>query len=552
MAILILLYTCLVFFRLGSTKAPQTYLPLRSGGTLEFTFSRQPAYMLYYPGPGGTKETQFDLWVGDTANRTVAEEPMQMKQVFSCQARILPKESWNALKLRLLDERAILFELVFMDENGKVILPDNAAAFEKLFDETTLLPKEMSTQTEAFFDEAYYAKAGFEYLHHLPVSELTHPPFGKLLITCSIALFGMNPFGWRFMNALFGILIIPLIFSFLSKLTKNEWIGAFGATLYTFDFMHFAESRIATLDIFCAFFILLMYERFLAWCLAKSEGVSWKEQKRYLLGGAIATALAVATKWTGIFAGFGLAVMFLIIWIRDGRVKRIWFTIASYLGITAGVYLLSYLPQSSLPDPEAGFFGNFLTRQQQILGFHTTLSESHPYESGWLEWPFMNRPLLMVGYPEEDVVRTHMTFGNPLIWWGGLAALALVLVLSIVDLAKKKDPAFAERGIFLVVSYLAQYLPWAAVSRATFIYHYFPCVAFLVAALSLLAMRLWEKAGTKKATAFMVFLSAAAIALFMLFYPVLSGMRISKSYVHRTLEWGKRWDMTGADSVNTQ
>ncbi len=516
-----------------------------------------------------------------------------MEQVFSWQAYLLPEGNWNALALRLLDERAILFELVFLDEKGEVLYPDNATGYEKLFDETALLPQKMSTLTETYFDEIYYARTAFEYLHRLPAYEATHPPLGKILIMCSVALFGMNPFGWRFMNALFGILIIPLIFSFVSKLTKKEWIGAFAATLYTFDFMHFAESRIATLDSFCAFFILLMYERFLAWCIAKSQNAPWKEQKKCLLEGAIATALAVSTKWTGIFSGFGLFVMFLIIWIRWGvqghknqeadkqefkeqstkkiKAKKqkskntnantqnqketvdlrrsILFTMLAFAGITAGVYILSYLPHISFTDPDAGFFRKFLLQQEHILTYHTGLSESHLYESGWLEWPLMNRPLLLVGYPDGDCVRTYMSFGNPLIWWGGLAALILVLILSIVDLVKKRDPAFAQRGIFLVISYLAQYLPWALVSRASFIYHYFPCVAFLVAALALLAMRLWEKVGAKKAAAFMVSCSAVSIALFVLYYPVLSGMRVSKTYVHSTLEWGERWDMTGEEST---
>ncbi|MCR4690039.1 MAG: phospholipid carrier-dependent glycosyltransferase [Lachnospiraceae bacterium] len=565
MIALILVFSVLVFVRLGSTKAPKTALPIRQGGMIQLSFSQKtPSHMIYYMGPGADRESYYDLYFGKTGDETGSETELMMEQVFSWQAYTLPDPTdWDVMTLRLKDERAILFELVFLDAQGNVIYPDNAAAYEALFDETTLLPREMSAMTETYFDEVYHARTGFDYLHRLPAYDGVHPPLGKILIMISIGLFGMNPFGWRFMNAVFGILIIPVMFSFGKKLTKNEWIGAFGATLYTFDFMHFAESRIATLDIFCAFFILLMYERFLAFCLVRRKSEDWGKQKKILLGGALATACAVSCKWTGIFAGFGLAVMFLVMWIAEGRSagkqtqskergkntkglsREIRYTLASYFGLTGIVYFFSYIPHISFTNPEAGLLERFIIQQNQILSYHTGLIEKHPYESRFWEWPLMNRPLFMTGYPEEETVRTYVTFGNPIVWWGGLAALLLVLVLSIMDLAKKKDSAFAQRGIFLILSYLAQYLPWALVERSSFIYHYFPCVAFLTGALALLMMRLWDRFGKKKAAAFMITLAAGTICLFCLFYPVLSGMRVSKAYIHNTLEWGSRWDLTG-------
>mgnify|MGYP007025237109 CR=1 FL=1 len=36
---------------------------------------------------------------------------------------------------------------------------------------------------------------------------MSHPPLGKLIISIGIAMFGMVPFGWRFMGTLFGVLM---------------------------------------------------------------------------------------------------------------------------------------------------------------------------------------------------------------------------------------------------------------------------------------------------------------------------------------------------------
>ena len=40
------------------------------------------------------------------------------------------------------------------------------------------------------------------------------------------------------------------------------------------------------------------------------------------------------------------------------------------------------------------------------------------------------------------------------------------------------------RGIFILIGYLSQFLPWVFIGRTTFEYHYFPSTVFLVLAVS--------------------------------------------------------------------
>ncbi|MBR2717342.1 MAG: glycosyltransferase family 39 protein, partial [Oscillospiraceae bacterium] len=51
--------------------------------------------------------------------------------------------------------------------------------------------------------------------------EITHPPLGKAIISLGIRLFGMTPFGWRFMGALTGVLMVPLMYLLVKQLTKD-------------------------------------------------------------------------------------------------------------------------------------------------------------------------------------------------------------------------------------------------------------------------------------------------------------------------------------------
>ena len=106
---------------------------------------------------------------------------------------------------------------------------------------------------------------------------------------------------------------------------------------------------------------------------------------------------------------------------------------------------------------------------------------------------------------------------------------------------RKRD----EKAAFLVVGYLSQYAPWLLVSRTVFIYHYFPSVPFITMMLGYSFYQLVEfrkdlrwKKGCQIGIAAYVLL---AIGLFVLFYPVLSGLPIHAEYATKYLKWFETW-----------
>ncbi|MEI3427806.1 MAG: phospholipid carrier-dependent glycosyltransferase [Christensenellales bacterium] len=127
----------------------------------------------------------------------------------------------------------------------------------------------------------------------------------------------MTPFGWRFAGALAGVLMLPGMY-LLGKLTKRR-MGAFAAMfLMAVDTMHFTQTRIATIDSFVVLFIIWSYV-FMVYYLRMDY---WRKPLiKTLIPLALSglfMGMAVASKWTGCFAGVGLAVLFFwSVWRRS-------------------------------------------------------------------------------------------------------------------------------------------------------------------------------------------------------------------------------------------
>lgn len=125
-------------------------------------------------------------------------------------------------------------------------------------------------------------------------------------------MFGMTPFGWRFMGNLFGIFMIFAIYLLARRITKKPWFAFIAAFLLTFDFMHFTQTRIATIDSYPVVFILLSYYFMYCFYAGNYQKTGLRQPLLALLGSGIFFGLACASKWTGIYSGFGLAAIFFV------------------------------------------------------------------------------------------------------------------------------------------------------------------------------------------------------------------------------------------------
>ena len=596
------LYSCFALHDLGNRTAPTTTYNMVQNQTIELEFSEDapPITMASYLAPW--HQRHFTVEVKNNAEDTWTYlGEIILNNVFTWQdvslQDLLVQTAENTascttatagyLRLTLTDTDASLIELVFTDADGNITRPVNADSYTTLFDESALYPERYSFRNSMYFDEIYHGRTAYEFLNGLPTYENTHPPLGKIFISLGIAIFGMNPFGWRIIGTLFGIAMLPFLYLFGKKMTNSTPTAALACFLFAFDFMHFTQTRLATIDVYITFFVIAMYYFMYSYC-----SMSFYDTPLYktfiplgLCG--ICMGLGIASKWTGMYAGCGLALLFFAHLLRRYReylyakahpgksthgighqqivknfvgytIKTIDFCLTFFILIPAVIYLLSYLPFVDNSHP--GLWDRMLANQSSMFNYHSGLNATHPYSSSWYEWPTMVRPIWYYsGYLTDTVKEGISAFGNPLVWWIGIPAFIYILYLlvrnnaflcsltghkktenstnTVITLSRREYAAAA----FLAVGYLAQYLPWFFVTRITFIYHYFPSVPFVVLMIVYSLMQ-WKKHMSDRTFIIVCCAYAAvAFALFLLFYPVLSGQPVDVDFVIKYLRWRPTW-----------
>ena len=566
MSVITLLYACVALYRLGDHRSPVTAFDMTGGQSLEFDFDGEaPVSLASFIAPWHErnftlegKQNEGDPWT--------SFGKITLGDVFTWQT-VSVDTGMSRLRLTLQDEQASILELVFLDREGRPITPVFSSFYGNLFDETELYPQASTCQNSMYFDEIYHARTAYEFLHGLTSYENTHPPLGKILIALGVVLFGMNPFGWRIAGTFFGILMVPVVYLFARRLSKGTLLSALACVLFAFDFMHFTQTRIATIDVYVTFFVILMYYFIHRYACMSFYDTALRKTLLPLGACGICMGLGIACKWTGIYAGCGLAVIFFSVLYRRYREyvyagrdpsgstkgishrkiresflpytrRTILFCLVFFVAVPAIIYLLSYLPFRDYSD--RGLFGRMLYNQNTMFSYHSTLKSTHYFSSPWYEWPVMIRPIWYysrIVEPAADGLREGISaFGNPAVWWAGIPAFLYMIWLWI----GKRDRTAA----FLTVGYMAQYLPWFFVTRITFIYHYFPSVVFVVLMIAYSFCQWKEKLSRRAMFSFVVLYGAAAVGLFLLFYPVLSGRPVEAAFVDKYLRWFKTWVLT--------
>ncbi len=201
------------------------------------------------------------------------------------------------------------------------------------------------------FDEIYFARAGEEYLQNLRIYENTHPPLSKLLITFSMMLFGGMPaghglggwtglnalighmtngdnaYGWRFLDVVFGALVVVLLYAFAKRITGSTVFATIAALLLSLDGMHFVQSRIATPEGFVIFFATLAVYAFYRFWISSQVG-----ERPNVAVPAVGIAGGVAVSLIG---GFIVAFAARALFALDGAT-----TTVLLLYVACGLYLL--------------------------------------------------------------------------------------------------------------------------------------------------------------------------------------------------------------------
>ena len=401
------LYAFSAFFRLGSLSAPQSALDLGDNGSVELELSEQVylTKLMYFSNLGtgsynlevsADGETWYTLWArkdeeGDVTGYYWADAegyspsyalPQKYNDLFKW-LEIEPENPQNVRYLRLtgkadkglleLGELA-LYSAVgesrdplgrlnvspapLSARNGTDLTGITVSGADALFDEQDTVPAQSTWYNSAYFDEIYHARTALEHLEGVYPYEVSHPPLGKLIIGLGIRVFGMTPFGWRFMGTLFGVCMLPILYVFLKNLFGRTAVAACGTCLFAFDFMHLTQTRIATIDTYGVFFILLMYF-FLYRYLTLPAGTPFRRGALPLFLSGLFWGIGAASKWTVIYGAAGLAVLYFIglhakwrAWpvgeqaprFAPWLVKTLLLSALCFVAIPACIYCLSYLP----------------------------------------------------------------------------------------------------------------------------------------------------------------------------------------------------------------
>lgn len=552
LAAMTIAYAVLVFAGIGSTKAPET--------SMEFTTREKGNNELILDMGEEVYVQDLSIYLGHLFDRMVSvsyfDEKDSKWKVIDDEVEAEGVYGWNQVeierKVRYIgivsrNREAIFHEIVLTDKEGRTILPANSGDYQLLFDEQELYPETVTYYYNTIFDEVYYAGSAKEFLSGIMMLEQTHPPLGKFIIAIGELIFGVNPFGWRFMCAVAGILMVPLMAFFLYRLFENSTIALIGTALFCLDFMHFTLSRIATLDSIIAFFILAVFTSML--CLIRRA-------ERERLGGltkpspvtflqiiicAVISGAAAAVKWTGFYAIAGIIVIFvcygIICFVKCHRnekkpvyMRLLMLETGTVMAVISPViYTLSFLPQK-ISTKAASLIEVMWNSSLWMFKFHENIVFEHPYRSDWYTWGLDWMPLVdsATVFPDKEISEV-VTMGNPIIWWTGLLALGYMLYRTIV----KRD----RRAGFLCAGYLAMLVPWIFIRRTVFIYQYYGSSLFLygMIAYALYGLR-------KKSDKLIPLFLEASLFAFILFYPVISGMKINSYHVGIFLEWLRSWE----------
>jgi dolichyl-phosphate-mannose--protein O-mannosyl transferase len=377
----------------------------------------------------------------------------------------------------------------------------------------------LNLPTGYIFDEVYYAKNanslirnGVELNAQGQAEFIVHPPLGKWLIGIGIKVFGNDEFGWRISAAVIGTLSVVLIYLITKELFKSVFLSNVAAALMALDGLALVMSRVALLDIFLMFFILLAF-----YFLIKND--------LWLSG--VAIGLAAATKWSAIF----LIPFFILLTLNSHQIEPVkWVKrAAQFIFMPALIYLISWsgwIFTGSGWDRQSGsnVFTSLWKYHTAILDFHRNLVETHSYAANPWSWLILGRPTSFFyqtpsGCGASTCSQEILAIGTPILWWVGIFAIALTFGFFV---------AHRDRiSTVILAGITGTYLPWFLIQgRTTFYFYAISILPFLILAL-IYAFNWALKYGDYRKQ---IILFLAVVALnFIYFLPILLGIEIPYS-----------------------
>lgn len=359
------------------------------------------------------------------------------------------------------------------------------------------------TPNAIVFDEVYFKAFAAHYQDGRYYFDI-HPPLAKLILGAQAALTHLSPgtlingtaVSLRIIPALAGVMLVPVVWGILRRFGASRPFAFLGGLAVLLDNAILVESRFILTD---SMLLLFGLGALYFYLIARDS----KGNARWLWLALAATSAGASAsiKWTGLNA---LGIICLVwAWDQRGRLLSIGrraLELAILLLIPALIYIsvfwvhLSLLPntgdgdafmttkfQSTLkgsayfdPTSHMSFFSKLIELNKEMYHANQTLTATHPYGSHWYTWPLEERPIYYwQGSTEADGSQGNIyLLGNPVIWWGvWVAIISGLLYLWIMQ--RKLSPATIAGLSVTAVAYLINLLPFVAVTRVMFLYHYF-------------------------------------------------------------------------------
>ncbi len=472
------------------------------------------------------------------------------------------------------------------------------------------------------FDETYYAKdawslrrLGYEGTwpdsktadpqvladpQVIPLSDtgsfVAHPPTGKWVIALGEWMFGLSPFGWRFMTAVMGTLSVLMLCRIGRRLFRSTALGCLAGALMAVDGSHFVMSRTALLDLIVMFFVLaafgcLLIDRDrararLAAALPVDDdghvrpdddiaGRAGTGVRPWRLAAGVFLGLAASTKWNGLYFLAFLTILTLLWDVGARRVagarhpyravlrRDLGRSVLSLVPVAAATYLATWTgwflsddgygrhwadgrggTWSWIPAPLRSLWHYEHGVYQFNVGLHTP----HSYQSDPWSWLVLGRPVLFHYqsvkpgedgcHAASDCSQAILALGTPLLWWSACCALVYVLYRW----ALRRD--WRAGAVLCAVG--AGYLPWFLYQeRTVFSFYTVVFLPYLCLALAMMLGALLGPPGRKAERRRRGVVAAGALVLliawnFIYFFPVYTGLTIPYSSWH-TRMWLDTW-----------
>ena len=195
------------------------------------------------------------------------------------------------------------------------------------------------------------------------------------------------------------------------------------------DTFHFAHTRMGTVDSHLVLFIMISV-LFMVLYVKKDKNI-------YLFLSGLFFGLSVCVKWTGFYAGIGLAILYFYYFIKNKKdiissiVKGSLFFVVIPLILYCSCYFL--FPNNYYYTDS---FDKIVDQQKQMYDYHSNLKDDHFFSSKWYTWPVSYKPVWYhLSVINNDEKETISGVGNLVIWIMGIFAF----IYSVCKMFIRKD-----------------------------------------------------------------------------------------------------------------